>query len=215
MATSKRVGHCTIVCNYPMELFVTHFTQPIKMRSIKRLNCLNRRHLKTRNLFFILNNYFLISSCPTGSSSAIATARHPRHARPVPDERRCRRDVWIQRSLLPKFLHITAVARRAVSDIALRPDLHADQQHHGHRQHLRAGGTPPLLGRRVGPQHPVLSRPASHRSGRAATPSLVRAVRPQRIPVFNAAARGATVGRRRPPCIADGRRPSRRIYGSH
>lgn len=40
-------------------------------------------------------NYFLIFSCATRSSTAVTTARHPRHARTIFDEWRCSSNVWI------------------------------------------------------------------------------------------------------------------------
>ena len=81
------------------------------------------------------------------------------------------------RRSLPLQLRVDAAARRAVPgqrravlvDARLRPGLdgrpvsavHAAdvQQHHGHREHLRAGRQAALQRRRVGQKHTVLPRP--------------------------------------------------------
>lgn len=64
-------------------------------------------------------------------------------------------------------------------------------------------------------EHTVLPRSAGHRPGGAAAARLVRAVRAERLAVFDAVARGATVGRRRSACVADGRRSGGGVHGSY
>ena len=113
------------------------------------------------------NLYF--SSCPARSSAAFTASRIPRAV--VANERdrrrrqrRRRRRTGRQRrrnqriARIPVQLHFSVAESRAVSDVALRPVHAADQQHHGHRQHLRIGRPAALLGRRMGPQHPLLPR---------------------------------------------------------
>ena len=113
------------------------------------------------------NLYF--SSCPARSSAAFTASRIPRAV--VANERdrrrrqrRRRRRTGRQRrrnqriARIPFQLHFSVAESRAVSDVALRPVHAADQQHHGHRQHLRIGRPAALLGRRMGPQHPLLPR---------------------------------------------------------
>ncbi|XP_062473481.1 COUP transcription factor 1 isoform X2 [Pezoporus occidentalis] len=93
--------------------------------------------------------------------SARKDATHPAQPRPVrPDQRRPP-----ERALLSLGIHLPAAAGRALSHFPLRQPVHATQQHHGHREHLRAGRPPALQRRRVGPQHPLLPRPTDHRSG--------------------------------------------------
>jgi hypothetical protein len=146
----------------------------------------------------------------SGTTRASATVAAERLPEPVGDHER-RPD---ERPLVPLELHLAAAACRAVPDVALRP-VHAAQQHHGHRQHLRAGRATALLGGRVGAQHPLLPRPAGHRPGGAAQARVERTVCPERVAVLHAAARGAAAGRRRPPRLAHGRRPRRRLHGPH
>ncbi|XP_057254347.1 COUP transcription factor 1 isoform X4 [Pezoporus wallicus] len=93
--------------------------------------------------------------------SARKDATHPAQPRPVrPDQRRPP-----ERALLSLGIHLPAAAGRALSHFPLRQPVHATQQHHGHREHLRAGRPPALQRRRVGPQHPLLPRPTDHRPG--------------------------------------------------
>ncbi|XP_049838131.1 uncharacterized protein LOC126282516 isoform X1 [Schistocerca gregaria] len=120
----------------------------------------------------------------------------------------------LQRPLLPVQLHLAAAARRALPHVALRP-MHAAQQHHGHRQHLRTRRPTPLLRRRVGPEHTLLPRSPGDGPGGAAAAGVERAVRPERVAVLDAAARGSAAGRRRPARLPHGGRPRRRLHGPH
>ncbi|XP_025899861.1 COUP transcription factor 1 isoform X1 [Nothoprocta perdicaria] len=159
----------------------------------------------------------LITPCPFFSTnvwlfgSARKDAAEPAEPGPV----RAHQRGPPQRALLPLGLHLAAAARRALPHVALRQPVHAAQQHHGHREHLRAGRAPALQRRRVGPQHPLLPRPADHRPGGPAAPHLERAVRAERGAVLHAAARGAAPGRRRPPRLAHVRRPRGGLHGPH
>lgn len=195
---------------------LTYFEASIKMHSVTFPPAI----CVTPNLAFFFhrqtfNHYFLISSCTTGSSAAITTARHPRHARSISDEWRRSRNVWIQWTFISQLLHITVAESRTISDIALRANVHADQQHYGHRQYLRTGSSSAVLGRRMGPQYSLLPRSTSHRSSSFTTLSVVRVVCTKCITVFNATACGATARRRRSPRVTNGRRSCCGIYGSH
>ncbi|XP_042643716.1 COUP transcription factor 1 isoform X2 [Tyto alba] len=143
--------------------------------------------------------------------SARKDAAHPAQPRPVrPDQRRPP-----ERALLSLGIHLPAAAGRALPHLPLRQPVHATQQHHGHRKHLRAGCPPALQRRRVGPQHPLLPRPADHRPGGLAAAHLERALRPQRCPVLHAPPCGPAPGRRRPPRLPHVGRPRRRLHGPH
>ncbi|XP_077611454.1 COUP transcription factor 1 isoform X3 [Crocuta crocuta] len=143
--------------------------------------------------------------------SARKNASNPAQSRPVRTHQRGPP----QRPLLPVRLHLAAAARGTLPHVALRQPMHAAQQHHGHREHLRAGRAPALQRRRVGPKHPLLPGSADHRPSVPAAPHLERAVRAQRGPVLHAAARGAAAGRRRPARLAHVRRPRRGLHGPH
>ncbi|KAM6187429.1 COUP transcription factor 1 isoform 2-T2 [Sarcoramphus papa] len=143
--------------------------------------------------------------------SARKDAAHPTQPRPVrPDQRRPP-----ERALLSLGIHLPPAAGRALPHLPLRQPVHATQQHHGHREHLRAGRPPALQRRRVGPQHPLLPRPADHRPGGLAAAHLERALRPQRCPVLHAPPCGPAPGRRRPPRLPHVGRPRRRLHGPH
>ncbi|XP_044302802.1 COUP transcription factor 1 isoform X1 [Varanus komodoensis] len=167
---------------------------------------------------FILDQFPAASFSPLGQKaerdglgSARKDASEPAEPGPVrADQRRP-----AERALLPVGLHLAAAAGRAVPDVALRQPVHAAQQHHGHREHLRAGGAAALQRGRVGPQHPLLPGPADHRPGGPAAPHLERALRAQRGPVLHAAARGAAAGRRGPARLAHVRRPRGGLHGPH
>ncbi|EDM09933.1 nuclear receptor subfamily 2, group F, member 1 [Rattus norvegicus] len=146
-----------------------------------------------------------------GSGSARKNASNPAQSRPVRTHKRGSPQ-W---PLLPVRLHLPAAASRALPHVALWQPVHAAQQHHGHREHLRVGRPPPLQRRRVGPQHPVLPGSADHRPGVPATPHLERAVRAQRGPVLHAPARGAAAGSSRPTRLAHVRGPGRGLHGPH
>lgn len=155
--------------------------------------------------------------CCSGAkgTSATVAAVAARFAGAVrPDERGRRGVRQPQRPLVPLLVHKPAPQGGAVPDLALRP-VHAAQQHHGDRQHMRAGREAPLLGGRVGEEHPVLPRPPGHRPGSPPQASVERAVRAEREPVLDAAPRGAPPGRGRPPRVPDGRGPRRRLHGPH
>ncbi|XP_057254345.1 COUP transcription factor 1 isoform X2 [Pezoporus wallicus] len=143
--------------------------------------------------------------------SARKDATHPAQPRPVrPDQRRPP-----ERALLSLGIHLPAAAGRALSHFPLRQPVHATQQHHGHREHLRAGRPPALQRRRVGPQHPLLPRPTDHRPGSSAAAHLERALRPQRCPVLHAPPCGPAPGGCRPPRIPYVGGPRRRLHGPH
>ena len=119
-----------------------------------------------------------------------------------------------ERPLIPLLVHKPAAQGGTLPDLALRP-VHAAQQHHGDRQHMRAGRPAPILGGRVGKEHPVLPRPPGHRPGSPSQASVERAVRPEREPVLDAAPRGAPPRRGRPPRVPHGRGPRGRLHGPH
>lgn len=57
--------------------------------------------------------------------------------------------------------------------------------------------------------------PPGHRPSGPAEARLERTVRAERVPVFDAFARGSAVGRRRAARVADGRGPGGRLHGPH
>lgn len=151
----------------------------------------------------------------TKRTSTTVPAVAPRFARTVcPYERRrgCVRQP--ERSFLPLLVHKLAIEGGAVSDLAVRP-VHATEQHHGNRQHLRARGEIAVLGGRVGPKHPVLPGPSSDGPGCAAQASLERAVCAERESVLDASARGTVTRGSRPPRFPHGSGSSRRLHGPH
>lgn len=93
--------------------------------------------------------------------------------------------------------------------------MHAAQQHHGHRQYLRARGAAALLGGRVGPEHPVLPGSSGDGPGGSAQASVERAVRPEREPVLDAPPCRAASSGGGPSCLADGGGSRGRLHGSH
>lgn len=93
--------------------------------------------------------------------------------------------------------------------------MYADEQHHGHRQYLRTGGTVTVLRRRVGPKYTLLSGSPGDRPGRATAARVVGTVRTKRIPVLDATARGTPAGSRRAARIPHGRRSCRCLHGPH
>lgn len=119
-----------------------------------------------------------------------------------------------KRTQLPLVVHRPAAEGGTVSYLEIRP-VYAAQQHHGHRQYLRARGPAALLGGRVGPEHPVLpGSPGDGPSG-AAQASLERAVRPEREPVLDASSRGAAPGGSGASRLADGGGSRGRLHGPH
>ena len=120
----------------------------------------------------------------------------------------------LERSYLPLLVHKFAAEGRTVSDLAIRP-VHATEQHHGNRQHLRARGEIAVLGGRVGQKHPVLPGPTSHRPGCPAQASLERVVRAKRESVLDATARGAAARRGRSSRFPHGGGSRRRLHGPH
>lgn len=160
------------------------------------------------------NEKLVCCSGAKGTSAAVAAVA-ARPAGPVrPDERGRRGVREPQRPLVPLLVHKPAAQGGTLPDLALRP-VHAAQQHHGDRQHMRAGRPVALLGGRVGEEHPVLPRPPGHRPGSPSEASVERAVRAQREPVLDAAPRGAPPRRRRPPRLPHGGGPRRRLHGPH
>ena len=119
-----------------------------------------------------------------------------------------------ERSFLPLLVHKPAPEGGTVSNVAVRP-VHAAEQHHGDRQHLRARGEIAVLGGRVGQEHPVLPGPSSDRPGRPAQASLERVVRVKRESVLDASARGAAAGRGWSSRLPHGGGPRRRLHGPH
>lgn len=118
--------------------------------------------------------------------------------------------------LVPIGLHLAAAAGRAVRHVALRLAVPAGwRRRGGHREHLRVGGTHAVQRRGVGPQHPLLPRPAGVRPGGSAAAHLERAVRAQRGAVRHAGARGAAAGRRRPARRPHVGRASGGLHGPH
>lgn len=93
--------------------------------------------------------------------------------------------------------------------------MRAAHQRHGYRQYMRTSRQVALLRRRVGEEHPLLPRTAGHGPGRAPATGLVRAVRPQRLPMLDAPPRGAAVGRRGSTRVTHGRRPRGGLHGPH
>jgi len=93
--------------------------------------------------------------------------------------------------------------------------MHATQQHHGHRQYLRARSAAALLGGRVGSEHPVLPGSSSDGPGGPAKASVERAVCPEREPMLNAPPRGAASSGGRSSRLADGSGSRGRLHGSH
>lgn len=95
------------------------------------------------------------------SGSARTNASNPAQPRPVRTDERGPSE-W---PLLSVRIHLVIAAGRALPDVPVREPVHAAQQYHGHREHLRAGGSIALQRRGVGEKHPFLSRPADHRPG--------------------------------------------------
>lgn len=95
------------------------------------------------------------------SGSARTNASNPTQPRPIRADQRGPSE-W---PLLSVRIHLVIAAGRALSDVPVREPVHAAQQYHGHREHLRAGGSFALQRRGVGEKHPFLSRPADHRPG--------------------------------------------------
>lgn len=84
-------------------------------------------------------------------------------SRPVPAQ-------WerpVQWATISIWLHLSAPAGGAIPHVPLRRSVHAVEQPDGHREHLRAGSTSSLQRCRVGQEHPILSRPTAHGSGKA------------------------------------------------
>jgi len=105
------------------------------------------------------------------SSTIFTTSGLPRAA-----DARQRGPVW--RSQLSQQLHLDVASSRAVLDRSLRGSgggragsVHAaspagPQQHHGHREHLRAGRSTAVQRRGMGSQHSVLSRSTGDENSR-------------------------------------------------
>lgn len=148
------------------------------------------------------------------SSATVATVATRSTRTVCPDERRRGRVRQPERPLLPFLVHQFAAEGGTVSDLEIRP-VHATEQHHGNRQHLRARGEIAVLGGRVGQKHPVLPGPSSDGPGCPAQASLERVVRAKREPVLDAPPRGAVVGGSRSSRFAHGSGPGRRFHGPH
>lgn len=95
------------------------------------------------------------------SGSARTNASNTAQPRPVRADQRGPPE----RPLLSVRIHLFIAAGRALSHVPVREPVHAAQQYHGHREHLRAGGSVALQRRGVVEKHPFLSRPADHRPG--------------------------------------------------
>lgn len=156
------------------------------------------------------------SSRAKGASTAVATLATGSTGPVCPDERgrgRVRRPK--RHTQLPLVVHKPADEGGAVSYLVEIRPVYAAQQHHGHRQYLRARGAAALLGGRVGPQYPVLpGSPGDGPSG-AAQASVERAVRPECEPVLDASPRGAASRGGGTSRLADGGGSRGRLHGSH
>lgn len=86
------------------------------------------------------------------SGSARTNASNPAQPRPVRADERGPSE----RPLLSVRIHLVIAAGRALSDVPVREPVHAAQQYHGHREHLRAGGQAALQRGGVGQEHPFL-----------------------------------------------------------
>lgn len=149
-----------------------------------------------------------------GASTAVATLAAGSAGPVRPDERGRGRVRRPKRTQLPLVVHKSAAESGAVSYLEIRP-VYAAQQHHGHRQYLRARGAAALLGGRVGPEHPVLPGSPGDGSSGAAQASMERAVRPEREPVLDASPRGAASGGGGTSRLADGSGSRGRLHGPH
>lgn len=149
------------------------------------------------------------------SRSGPAGAGPPEPARPArPDDPDQRRRPQRHALLIPVQLHISTAESRAIPIVEVRP-VHAAQQHHGHRQHLRTGRQTAVQRSGMGQEHSVLPRSPGDRPGCVAEAGLVRTVRAERVPVFDASARSAPACGRWVARVPDGRGQSCGVHGPY
>lgn len=102
-------------------------------------------------------SYLFVPSCPARTHVQLSD-----QSRAVPAQ-------WewpVQWTTLSIRLHLSAPTGRALSHVSLWRSVHAVKQPDGHREHLRAGSASSFQRCRVGQEHPILSRPTAHGSGK-------------------------------------------------
>lgn len=106
------------------------------------------------------------------SGSARKNASNPTEPRPV------RSDEWrpSERPLLSVRIHLVIASGRALPNFTIRQPVHAAQQYHGYREHLRTGSSLALQRCGMGQEHPFLPRFANYRPGVSSQADVERVV---------------------------------------
>lgn len=158
-------------------------------------------------LWMYISSPFFISV----SGSARKNASNSTKPRPI------RVDEWgpFERPLLSIRIHLLTTAGRTLPNLSLWEPMYAAKQHHGDREHLRAGCKIAFQRGGMGQEYPFFPWSADHRSGGSAKADLEWVVCAECCPVFDAVACGPSAGCCRPPCFTDVRRQSGCLHGSH
>ena len=145
------------------------------------------------------------------SGSARTNASNTTEPRPVRADERGPSE----RPLLSLRIHLLIAPGRALPDVPIWEPVHAAQQYHGHREHLRAGCSFALQRCGMGEEHPFLSRSADHRPGVPSQADVERIVCAKCGSVLHAFACGPSTRCGRPPRFSNVCGPRRGFHGSH